>query len=104
MSDDQQVISELVATARKAQEQVADYTQEQIDEVCLSVGWQVYKDENIHHCARTAVEESGMGEGGREASPARRTGYVLSPSARVHSCSRGAMSAPVAIRMRMSPT
>ena len=61
MSDDQQVISELVATARKAQEQIAEYTQEQIDEVCLSVGWQVYKDDNIHHCARTAVEESGMG-------------------------------------------
>ncbi|MBW1903463.1 MAG: aldehyde dehydrogenase family protein [Deltaproteobacteria bacterium] len=32
-----------------------------IDEVCLSVGWQVYKDDNIAACAKIAVEETGMG-------------------------------------------
>jgi sulfoacetaldehyde dehydrogenase len=61
MSDDYTVVSDLVARARAAQAQIDNYTQAQIDEVCLSVGWQVYKDDNIAVCARTAVEETGMG-------------------------------------------
>ena len=61
MIDDFAIISDLVAKARKAQKQVENYSQEQIDEVCLSVGWQVYKDDNIQKCARIAVEETGMG-------------------------------------------
>ena len=40
MSDEQKLISELVARARTAQRQIENYTQEQIDEVALSVGWQ----------------------------------------------------------------
>lgn len=59
--DDQKMISELVEKARAAQKQIENYTQEQIDEVALSVGWQLYKDENIAECARVAVEETGMG-------------------------------------------
>ena len=54
-------IDELIATARKAQAQVRNYTQEQIDDVCKSVAWQVYKDENIRQLARLAVDETGMG-------------------------------------------
>ncbi len=61
MSDDQKIIGDLIARARSAQKQIENYTQEQIDEVCLSVGWQVYKDDNIAECARIAVEETGMG-------------------------------------------
>jgi len=61
MSDDYTIISDLVARARAAQKQIENYTQEQIDEVCLSVGWQVYKDDNIEACAKIAVEETGMG-------------------------------------------
>ncbi len=61
MSDDMKVIGDLIAKARIAQQKIADYTQEQIDEVCLAVGWAVYKDENIDACARIAVEETGMG-------------------------------------------
>jgi sulfoacetaldehyde dehydrogenase len=57
----EKVISDLIAKARAAQKQVENYTQEQIDEVCLAVGWQLYKDENIAECARVAVEETGMG-------------------------------------------
>lgn len=57
----EKVISDLIAKARAAQKQVENYTQEQIDEVCLSVGWQLYKDDNIAECARVAVEETGMG-------------------------------------------
>ena len=61
MSDTQKLISELVEKARSAQKQVENHTQEQIDEIALSVGWQLYKDDNIAECARVAVEETGMG-------------------------------------------
>lgn len=55
------VIKELVEKARKAQQQIENYTQEQIDDVCLAVGWEVYSDENIQKLAEAAVEETGMG-------------------------------------------
>jgi len=61
MPETEEIISGLVAKARTAQKQVENYTQERIDEVCLSVGRQVYKDENIAACAKIAVEETGMG-------------------------------------------
>ncbi len=61
MPDDHKIISEMVARAHAAQKQIENYTQEQIRELCYAVGWEVYKDENIVVCARTAVEESGMG-------------------------------------------
>jgi len=54
-------IQELVARARKAQQSIRHYSQEQIDEVCLAIGWEVYNDENIAILARMAVEETGMG-------------------------------------------
>ena len=55
------VIDELLIRARRAQKQVENYTQQQTDEVCLSVGWQVYSDDNIAECAKIAVKETGMG-------------------------------------------
>jgi sulfoacetaldehyde dehydrogenase len=61
MPSNEEIIAALVAKARVAQKQVENYTQEQIDEVALSVAWQVYKDENIAVCARTAVDETGKG-------------------------------------------
>lgn len=61
MSDTEQIIDGLVKRARIAQAQVADYTQEQIDDLCRSVAWQTYCDENIKVCAETAVSETGMG-------------------------------------------
>ena len=59
--DNQRNIDELIARARAAQRKIENYSQQQIDEVCLSVGWQVYKDDNIAACAKIAVEETGMG-------------------------------------------
>jgi sulfoacetaldehyde dehydrogenase len=56
-----EVISELVEKARKAQSLVANYSQEQIDEVCVAAGWEVYNDENIQILSELAVEETGMG-------------------------------------------
>jgi sulfoacetaldehyde dehydrogenase len=54
-------IERLVSLARAAQEAINSYTQEEIDQVCLSVAWQVYKDENIKQLANLAVKETGMG-------------------------------------------
>lgn len=61
MTENEQIISELVKRARIAQAQVENYTQEQIDNVCKSVAWQTYCDANIKACAEAAVEETGMG-------------------------------------------
>ena len=58
---DNQIISELIVKARAAQAQAENYTQEQIDNVCLAVGWEVYNDENIKKLAEKAVSETGMG-------------------------------------------
>ncbi len=59
--DKQEIIKILVDKARAAQALVANYTQEQIDEVCQAVAWQVYCDENIALLAKAAVEETKMG-------------------------------------------
>ena len=57
----QREIARLIEKARKAQKLVAHYTQEQIDEVCIAIGWEVYKDENIAELAQMAVDETRMG-------------------------------------------
>ena len=61
IEDCQKIISDLVERAREAQRIVSGYSQEQIDEVCLAIGWEVYNDENIQILARMAVEETNMG-------------------------------------------
>ena len=58
---DVQNIAKLVARARKAQAIAAQYTQQQIDDACLAVGWEVYEDDNIKQLAEAAVSETGMG-------------------------------------------
>lgn len=55
------MIASLVERAKIAQAKVANYTQEQIDEVCIAVGWEVYNDENIKLLAEAAVAETKMG-------------------------------------------
>ncbi len=59
--NDKANILRLVARARAAQRIVESYLQEQIDNVCLSVAWQVYNNQNVQACAKSAVEETGMG-------------------------------------------
>jgi len=58
---DRDLIAGYVERARTAQKIVAEYTQEQIDDLCLSVAWEVYNDENIAVLAELAVENTGMG-------------------------------------------
>ena len=59
--DSKQIIASLIEKAKVAQAQVNNYTQAQIDEVCVAVGWEVYNDENIKRLAELAVEETKMG-------------------------------------------
>jgi len=59
--DEQKIISQLVEKARIAQDKIKNYSQEQIDEVCVAVGWEVYNDENIKELANLAVDETKMG-------------------------------------------
>lgn len=54
-------ITDMLARARAAQEQVAEWTQEQIDEAVAAAGWAVYQEEHAVACARLASEETGMG-------------------------------------------
>jgi sulfoacetaldehyde dehydrogenase len=56
-----ETIKAYIERARKAQELVANYTQEQIDELCVAVGYEVYEDANIEVLAKHAVEETKMG-------------------------------------------
>ena len=58
---DRDYIAGYLERARAAQAQIANYTQEQIDDLCLSVGWEVYNDENIARLAEIAVKATGMG-------------------------------------------
>ena len=56
-----EAVEELVKRARNAQQAVKDYTQSQIDEVCLAVAWQMYNDANIQKLSRLAVDETKYG-------------------------------------------
>ncbi len=59
--ENKQIIAELVEKAKVAQAEVANYTQAQIDRVCVAIGWEVYNDENITKIAEFAVEDTKMG-------------------------------------------
>src|SRR6266446_1159457 len=52
-------VATLVARARDAQRQIDNYTQEQVDELVLAVGWHIVK--NREALARLAVDEGGFG-------------------------------------------
>lgn len=58
MSDD---LHELLRRARAAQREVEFWPQEKVDEMVASVGWEVYQADHARACARSAVEETGMG-------------------------------------------
>jgi sulfoacetaldehyde dehydrogenase len=56
-----EVIDQLLQRARSAQKVVEFWTQEQVDEMILSVGWESYKLETAQKVARMAVDETGLG-------------------------------------------
>lgn len=61
MAESKEMIAELVSKAKAAQSLIENYSQEQLDDICLSVAWEVYNDENIKILAEMAVKETGMG-------------------------------------------
>ena len=56
-----ELIDQLIARARAAQKVVEFWTQEQVNEMILSVGWESYKPETAKAVARLAVDETGLG-------------------------------------------
>lgn len=54
-------VAQLVERARKAQEAIEDYTQEQVDKLVTAVIWNIVKDGPAQEISKLAVEESRMG-------------------------------------------
>src|SRR4051794_41078218 len=54
-------IADLVARARAAQQQIAEWSQEQVDELCTAVAWAVARPERVEALAKLAVDEGGFG-------------------------------------------
>src|SRR3954470_2465687 len=57
----QREVEQVVAQARAAQATIADYTQEQVDELCTAVAWAVARPERAEALAKLAVDEGGFG-------------------------------------------
>ena len=56
-----ELIASLVKRARKAQESIEDYTQEQVDRLVTAIVWNIVKDGPAQEISKLAVEESRMG-------------------------------------------
>jgi len=54
-------IQELVAKARAAQSIVEFWSQERVDEMVAAAGWAAYERSHAEACARSAIDETGMG-------------------------------------------
>jgi acyl-CoA reductase-like NAD-dependent aldehyde dehydrogenase len=57
----QEQIQELVARSRKAQQQIANYTQEQVDELITAMVYSVAREDISEKIAQFAVEETQLG-------------------------------------------
>ncbi len=57
----EEFVKGLVDRARKAQEAIEDYTQEQVDRLVEAVVWNIVKDGPAQEISKLAVEESRMG-------------------------------------------
>ena len=56
-----EMVAELIARARKAQAQIEYYTQEQVDELCAQIAYDITREENVIRLGTLAFEESRMG-------------------------------------------
>lgn len=67
MEDSQELIeareevAAMMARARAAQEQIADYTQQQVDELITAMVWAVAREDRSEEIARFTVEETQLG-------------------------------------------
>ena len=51
----------LLANARRAMQQIADYDQQRVDGICQAIGWAAANPEAAERLANMSVDESGMG-------------------------------------------
>ncbi|NDR55492.1 aldehyde dehydrogenase family protein [Aliiruegeria sabulilitoris] len=56
------VIDEMIARARKAMDEVADYDQEQVDRLARALGWHCGNETTFLRIAQMGVDESGIGD------------------------------------------
>ena len=56
-----QEVAAMMARARAAQEQIAEYTQEQVDELITAMVWAVAREDRSEEIARFTVEETQLG-------------------------------------------
>ncbi len=61
MEEATQMIRTMVRKARAAQEIFETYTQDEVDEVVMAIGWAVFKKENGEYLAELECQETGMG-------------------------------------------
>ncbi|SDJ68393.1 aldehyde dehydrogenase family protein [Aliiruegeria lutimaris] len=56
------VIDEMIARARKAMDEVADYDQKQVDRLARALGWHCGNETTFLRIAQMGVDESGIGD------------------------------------------
>lgn len=61
MSDARAEVASILEKARTAQQQIADWTQEQVDELVTAVAWNVVRKDHAERLAQLAVDEGGFG-------------------------------------------
>lgn len=54
-------IAVYIQKARTAQEKIANYTQDQVDELVTAVCWAIVKEDRAKELAKLAVDEGGFG-------------------------------------------
>ncbi|MCF6463145.1 aldehyde dehydrogenase family protein [Clostridium sp. Cult1] len=59
--NESEFVASLVKRARKAQESIEDYSQEQVDRLVTAIVWNIVKDGPAQEISKLAVEESRMG-------------------------------------------
>jgi sulfoacetaldehyde dehydrogenase len=57
----QEDVAAMMARARAAQQQIEDYTQEQVDELITAMVWAVAREDRSEEIARFAIEETQLG-------------------------------------------
>ena len=58
---DREEVAAMIARARAAQEAIADYTQEQVDQLITAMVWAVAREDRSEEIARFTVDETQLG-------------------------------------------
>ncbi len=61
MTEAQQAVASIVSRARAAQRIIANYSQDQIDELVAAVGWAILEPSRNKELAELAVHDTGLG-------------------------------------------